>query len=74
MDHVIFAKKLQVTLDRAIECIQQLEDEDMTWKPNPQSNSIAQLSTHMAENLLFFLSHVILKGDVDFSQFQKSDL
>lgn len=61
MDNVIFAKKLQVTLDRAIECIQQLEDEDMTWKPNQQNNSIAQLSTHMVGNLLLFLSHVILK-------------
>jgi hypothetical protein len=44
----LYQKKLESTLKRAIECIAQLNDEDINWRPNRESNSIAQLILHMA--------------------------
>lgn len=36
---------------RAVQALQQLGDEDVNWRPNAESNSIANLAVHMAGNL-----------------------
>ena len=44
-------RKLQDLRRRAAEALQQLGDEDVNWRPNEQSNSVANLVVHVAGNL-----------------------
>lgn len=43
--------KLVDLLRRSTEALEQLGEEDVNWRPNPQSNSAANLVIHMAGNL-----------------------
>ena len=44
-------KKLDDLRKRAAEAIAQLGDDDVNWRPNEESNSIANLVVHMAGNI-----------------------
>lgn len=44
-------EKLSDLLRRSREALEQLSDEDVNWRPNAESNSIANLIIHMAGNL-----------------------
>jgi hypothetical protein len=70
----LYQKKLESTLERAKECIARLNDEDINWCPNRESNSIAWLVLHMAGNLAFFLNETIMGKEVDHEQFRPRKL
>lgn len=44
-------KKMADLKRKAVEALRQLGDEDINWRPNEESNSIANLVLHMAGNL-----------------------
>lgn len=47
----IHREKLQDLLRRSSEALEQISDQDANWRPNPESNSIANLVVHMHGNL-----------------------
>jgi hypothetical protein len=44
-------ERMQSLLRRTTTAIRQMRDEDINWRPNPESNTIASLLVHMAGNL-----------------------
>lgn len=47
----LYRNKLADLRRRAAEAMAQLSDADLNWRPNPESNSIANLVLHLAGNL-----------------------
>ena len=47
----LLRKKLHDLYTRASQAIEQMDDSDMNWRPNEESNSVANLVIHMAGNL-----------------------
>jgi len=56
--------KLENYHQRALAAIAQIDDQDLNWRPNEDSNSIANIVLHMQGNLVQrFLTN--LKGETD---------
>lgn len=47
----LYREKMRDLLRRSVEALDQLTDADVNWRPNEESNSIANLVVHMAGNL-----------------------
>ena len=43
--------RMRLWLDRALLCIDQLDDTQVWYKPNPQSNAVGNLVLHLVGNL-----------------------
>jgi hypothetical protein len=56
--------RLAHCLQRLTGVINQLSDEDLNWRPNPQSNSVTNLIVHICGNLKQRYGHNI-SGDLD---------
>ena len=72
MDAPLDAELLQIVRDRLLNdyprqmraCLQALGDEEVWWRPNEQSNAVANLVLHVAGSNRHYLEHVIGGEDV----------
>ena len=72
MDAPLDAELLQIARSRLLDdyprqvrtCLQALGDEDIWWRPNEQSNAVANLVLHVSGSNRHYLEHVI-GGGVD---------
>lgn len=53
----LYRARLQELLARAVRAMQQMSEEDLNWRPNEESNSVANLVIHLEGNLQHFIEH-----------------
>lgn len=73
-ENVLNALRLRITVvlpQQIRECIEQLDDEQLWWRPNAQSNSAANLTLHLAGALQEFVCRRI--GGFDYTRNREAE-